>query len=152
MWEITQGWFRLKKNQSFTKYQQQITWLKNMFNHKHETTIIAAIFSSYMLYLIIMSPLKYTHVALYFSPSKIVGVGSKDISCIVASSYRGQNHSTACFDCWPKCAHSGIFHRVFYCHFDHPEQYQTMLLPFKNGRLILTLNIHVRFDSVWLMH
>ena len=22
---------------------------------------------------------------------------------------RGQNQSTACFDCWPKCAHRGIF-------------------------------------------
>ena len=28
---------------------------------------------------------------------------------IVASSYSGQNQSTACFDCWPKCAHRGIF-------------------------------------------
>ena len=27
---------------------------------------------------------------------------------LVASSYRGQNQSTACFDCWPKCAHRGI--------------------------------------------
>ena len=27
----------------------------------------------------------------------------------VASSYSGQNQSTACFDCWPKCAQRGIF-------------------------------------------
>ena len=39
---------------------------------------------------------------------------------------------------------------VFYCHFDHPQQYKTMLLPVKNGRLILTL-LHVRFDSVRLL-
>ena len=34
--------------------------------------------------------------------------------------------------------HTGAFLTGFYCHFDHPEQYQTMLLPVTNGRLILT--------------
>ena len=42
--------------------------------------------------------------------------------------------------------HTGVVLTGFYCHFDHPEQYQTMLLPVKNGQLIFTL--HVRFDSV----
>ena len=48
--------------------------------------------------------------------------------------------------------HTGAFLTGFYCHFDHPEQYQTMLLPVKNSRLILTCKctlLHVRFDSVW---
>ena len=59
------------------------------------------------------------------------------------------NQSTACFDCWPKCAHRGIFD----CHFDHPEQYQTMLLPVKNSPLILPVNVlnTYMFDSVWLL-
>ena len=34
--------------------------------------------------------------------------------------------------------HTGTFLTAFYCHLDHPEQYQTMLLPDKNSRLILT--------------
>ena len=34
--------------------------------------------------------------------------------------------------------HTGAFFTGFYCHFDHPEQYQTMLLPVKNSQLILT--------------
>ena len=32
---------------------------------------------------------------------------------LVASSYSGQNQSTACFECWPKCAHWGIFDCFF---------------------------------------
>ena len=28
--------------------------------------------------------------------------------------------------------HTGAFLTAFYCHFDHPEQYQTMLLQVKN--------------------
>ena len=34
--------------------------------------------------------------------------------------------------------HTEAFFTGFYCNFDHPEQYQTMLLPVKNGRLLLT--------------
>ena len=34
--------------------------------------------------------------------------------------------------------HTGAFLTVFYCNFDHPEQYQIMLLPVKNRRVILT--------------
>ena len=34
--------------------------------------------------------------------------------------------------------HTGALLTGFDCHFDHPEQYHTMLLPVKNGRLILT--------------
>ena len=34
--------------------------------------------------------------------------------------------------------HMGAFLTALYCHFDDPEQYQTMLLPVKNSRLILT--------------
>ena len=34
--------------------------------------------------------------------------------------------------------HTGAFLTCFYCNFDHPEQYKTMLLPVKNGWLILT--------------
>ena len=33
---------------------------------------------------------------------------------------------------------TGAFLTGFYCHFDHPQQYKTMLLPVKNGWLILT--------------
>ena len=33
---------------------------------------------------------------------------------------------------------TGEFLTGFYCNFDHPEQHQTMLLPVKNSRLILT--------------
>ena len=29
--------------------------------------------------------------------------------------------------------HTGAFLTGFYCHFDHPQQYKTMLLPVKNG-------------------
>ena len=34
--------------------------------------------------------------------------------------------------------HTGALLTGFYYHFDHPQQYKTMLLPVKNGRLILT--------------
>ena len=53
---------------------------------------------------------------------------------LAASSYSGQN-----FLFWlltQMCTRA--FLTGFYCHFDHPEQYQTMLLPVKNGRLTLT--------------
>ena len=50
---------------------------------------------------------------------------------------RGQNQSTAFFTVDPN-VHTGAFLTAFYCHFDHPEQYQTMLLPVKNSQLILT--------------
>ena len=40
---------------------------------------------------------------------------------LVASSYSGQNQSTAWFDCLPNSAH-GHFSTGFYCHFDHPRQ------------------------------
>ena len=60
---------------------------------------------------------------------------------LAESCCRGQNQSTACFDCWPKCAHLGAFFTGFYCHFDHPEQYQTILLPVKNSQALLKLKI-----------
>ena len=42
------------------------------------------------------------------------------------------------FDCWTNSAHRGIVD-CFFCHFDHPQQYKTMLkLQVKNGWLILT--------------
>ena len=34
--------------------------------------------------------------------------------------------------------HKGALLTVFYCHFDHPQQYKKMLFLVKNGRLILT--------------
>ena len=34
--------------------------------------------------------------------------------------------------------HTGTFLTGFYCHFGHPEQYQTMILPVKNSWLIFT--------------
>ena len=34
--------------------------------------------------------------------------------------------------------HTEIFFTGFDCHFDHPQQYKTMFLPVKDGRLILT--------------
>ena len=52
------------------------------------------------------------------------------------------------------CTQGHFWLVFFYCHFDHPEQYQTMLLPVNNGRLILTCKctlLHIRFDSVWLL-
>ena len=48
--------------------------------------------------------------------------------------------------------HTGAVLTGFYCHFDHPEQYQTMFLPVKNGThfdLYMYL-LHVRLDSVWI--
>ena len=49
--------------------------------------------------------------------------------------------------------HTGAFLTGFYCHFDHPEQHQAMLLPVKNSRLIFTgkctYYMYIRFDSVW---
>ena len=56
-------------------------------------------------------------------------------SCtLVASSYRGQNHSTACFDCWPKCAHRGISD----CFFTVILTTINDVFTSQNGRLILT--------------
>ena len=52
------------------------------------------------------------------------------------------------------------FFTGFYCNSHHPQQYKTVLLLVKNGRLILTckcaymyivLNYTVRFDSVQLL-
>ena len=37
--------------------------------------------------------------------------------------------------------HTGAFFTGFYCHFDHPEQHKTKLLPVKNGWLIYCINI-----------
>ena len=37
--------------------------------------------------------------------------------------------------------HTGAFWTRFYYHFEHPQQYQTMLKSVKNGRLILTVNV-----------
>ena len=51
--------------------------------------------------------------------------------------YRGQNQQLPVLTVELN-AHTGAFFDGFYCHFDHPEQYQTMLLPVKNSRLILT--------------
>ena len=50
--------------------------------------------------------------------------------------------------------HTAAFLTGFYCHFDHPQQYKTMLLPVRNGRLILTCKmylLHEMFDSVRLL-
>ena len=62
----------------------------------------------------------------------------KDTYCswtLVASSYSGYSYSVLTVD--PN-VHTVSFLTGFYCHFDHPQQYLTMLLPVKNGRLILT--------------
>ena len=63
---------------------------------------------------------------------------------LAESCCRGQNQLTACFDRWPKCAQRGIF----YCHFDHPEQYKTMLLPVKNS--LWPVNV-LTTRKVWLL-
>ena len=51
--------------------------------------------------------------------------------------------------------HTGAFVTDFYCHFDHPEHYQTMLLTSQKRTtcfdLFWPVNVHVRFDSVWLL-
>ena len=46
----------------------------------------------------------YIHV--HVSPHIIIII----IITLAESCCRGQNQSTACFDCWPKCAHRGIFY------------------------------------------
>ena len=50
-----------------------------------------------------------THLFQAFSGGGVVWCFFKGRVTLVASSYSGQNQSTACFDCWPKCAHRGSF-------------------------------------------
>ena len=56
----------------------------------------------------------------------------------VASSYSGQNRSTDCFWLLNQLCTQGPFVISFDRHFDHPQLHKLMLLPVKNGRLILT--------------